>query len=82
MDAIDDEDIALQRASGDLLSEVVVSVPRLLFHAGKLRRSVKKAALDKLLKVVCIPLSYSVIKGRRSELEGQESHQIAHEYSR
>ena len=61
MDAPEDKDLVIQRASGDLLSELCFSVPRFIYkdpesnEGRQLRRDVSYAATAHLTRLVGVP---------------------------
>lgn len=68
MDATDDRDVLLQRASADLLFELRTSLPRFLYKkpgrsgtGPKLRRHVSYAATHHLTRLVAFPVSWVII---------------------
>ena len=64
MDAAEDKDIALQRASADLLSELLFSVPRFLCKSygqnpqPQLRRTISYPAVTHLIRLVFLHLPF------------------------
>ena len=62
MDALEDKDLVLQRASADLLSELHFSIPRLLFKTSgastkrELRSEISYVATAHLIRLVHSPI--------------------------
>ena len=76
MDALEDKDLILQRASTDLLSELQYSIPRLLFRTSRssaerqLRRDISYVATAHLTRLVHSPVAqFSAFTNMGSQLE-------------